>query len=317
MRTFEALVEARRCSAAESPCADDIERLITKVVNCKDKGRLLCFQDGAPGGDRAGLEGLGVVGVGAPGMPPAAAREPTAVVLQRKTSGLRTGAASTATASHDLSSALAAEAASVNQARGLPHHDTPVRRRPRVGDTAAERDSSDLGLAHHRAELGDPTSLGDSYDANSIYSSGAGPQAFQLKWPLQPQPVNSAHSHLSSAAAKISAAADRYSNAVGTGRAPVSQSRAASELSTDTYSNPAGTSKAAGMQPQAAAGIPAEGRRSSLSRRSTQSSAHSSTHSSDVSASVHFDPFTSRPLLAADVMVSPVHRQHMCDLHIL
>lgn len=253
-------------------------------------------------------------------MPPAAAKEPTAVVLQRKTSGLRTGATSTATASHDHSSALAAEAASVNQARGVPHHDTPVRRRPRVGDTAAaaaERDSSDLGLAHYRAESGDPTSLGDSYDANSIYSSGAGPQAFQLKWPLQPQPVNSAHSHLSSAAAKISAAADRYSNAVGTSRAPVSQPRAASEMSPDTYSSPVGTSKAAGTQSQAAAGIPAEGRRSSLSRRSTQSSAHSSTHSSEVSASVHFDPFTSRPLLAADVMVGPVHRQHMCNLHIL
>ena len=41
---------------------------------------------------------LGVIGVGAPGMPPAAAREPTTVVLQRKTRNLRPAAAAAAAA---------------------------------------------------------------------------------------------------------------------------------------------------------------------------------------------------------------------------
>ncbi len=255
------------------------------------------------------MEGLGVVGVGAPGMPPAAAREPTAVALQRKTSGLRTGAAAAAAAaggSHDSSSAVMAEVASVNYAAGLPHHDTPVRRRPRAGDAAtaaAVRDSSDLALNHFSIESGD-NSLGDAYAASSMFSPGAGPQAFQLKWPLQPQPVNSAHSHLSNAAAKISAAADRYSSAVGTSKLPNAQSPATSGTIPDRHSSLAGIGKATNGQSPPSGGIPTEGRRSSLSRRSNQSSAHSSTRSSELGASVQSDPFASRPLLAHDMMVS-------------
>ena len=255
------------------------------------------------------MEGLGVIGVGAPGMPPAAAREPTAVALQRKTSGLRTGAAAAAAAaagSHDSSSAVMSEASSVNYAAGLPHYDTPVRRRPRAGDAAAAaavRESSDLALSHFSIESGD-NSLGDAYDAGSVNSPGAGPQAFQLKWPLQPQPVNSAHSHLSNAAAKISAAADRYSSAVGTSKLPNAQSPATSGTTADRHSSLAGIGKAANGQSPGSGGIPTEGRRSSLSRRSNQSSAHSSTRSSELGASVQSDPFASRPLLAHDIMVS-------------
>ncbi len=258
-----------------------------------------------------GVEGLGVIGVGAPGMPPAAAREPTAVGLQRKTSGLRTGAAAAggggAGASHDSSSAVMSEAASVNYAAGLPHHDTPVRRRPRAGDAAAAaavRESSDLALSHFSIESGDNSSLGDAYDAGSVFSPGAGPQAFQLKWPLQPQPVNSAHSHLSNAAAKIAAAADRYSSAVGTNKLPNAQSPATSGTIPDRHSSITGIGKAANGQSPASGGIPTEGRRSSLSRRSNQSSAHSSTRSSELGASMQSDPFASRPLLAHDIMVS-------------
>ncbi|KAL0024777.1 hypothetical protein WJX79_006104 [Trebouxia sp. C0005] len=204
-------------------------------------------QDGTTGGagERAGVEGLGVIGVGAPGMPPAAAREPTAAALQL-------------------------------------------------------RESSDLALSHFSIESGDNSSLGDAHDAGSVLSPGAGPQAFQLKWPLQPQPVNSAHSHLSNAAAKISAAADRYSSAVGTSKVPNAQ--ATSGTITDRHSSPAGIGKAADGQSPPFGGIPAEGRRSSLSRRSNQSSAHSSTRSSDLGASVQSDPFASRPLLAHDIM---------------
>ncbi|KAA6427443.1 MAG: hypothetical protein FRX49_02106 [Trebouxia sp. A1-2] len=261
-------------------------------------------RDGTTGGagERAGVEGLGVIGVGAPGMPPAAAREPTAAALQRKTCGMRTGAAAAA-ASHDSSSAVIAEAVSVNYAAGSPHHETPVRRRPRAGDAAAAaavRESSDLALSHFSIESGDNSSLGDAHDAGSVLSPGAGPQAFQLKWPLQPQPVNSAHSHLSNAAAKISAAADRYSSAVGTSKVPNAQ--ATSGTITDRHSSPAGIGKAADGQSPPFGGIPAEGRRSSLSRRSNQSSAHSSTRSSDLGASVQSDPFASRPLLAHDIM---------------
>ncbi len=188
------------------------------------------------------MEGLGVIGVGAPGMPPAAAREPTAVALQRKTSGLRTGAAAAAAAaagSHDSSSAVMSEASSLNYAAGLPHYDTPVRRRPRAGDAAAAaavRESSDLALSHFSIESGD-NSLGDAYDAGSVFSPGAGPQAFQLKWPLQPQPVNSAHSHLSNAAAKISAAVDRYSSAVGTSKLPNAHCRQAQQPGWDWQSS--------------------------------------------------------------------------------
>jgi len=255
------------------------------------------------------VEGLGVIGVGAPGMPPAAAREPTAVALQRKTSGLRTGAAAAAAAaagSHDSSSAVMSEASSLNYAAGLPHYDTPVRRRPRAGDAAAAaavRESSDLALSHFSIESGD-NSLGDAYDAGSVFSPGAGPQAFQLKWPLQPQPVNSAHSHLSNAAAKISAAVDRYSSAVGTSKLPNAQSPATSGTTADRHSSLAGIGKAANGQSPGSGGIPTEGRRSSLSRRSNQSSAHSSTRSSELGASVQSDPFASRPLLAHDIMVS-------------
>jgi len=270
------------------------------------------LQDGVTGGasERAGVEGLGVVGVGAPGMPPAAAREPTAVALQRKTSGIRTGvaaAAAAAAASHDSSSAVMAEAASVNYAAGLPHHETPVRRRPRPGDAAAAaavHESSDLAFSHFSIESGVNSSLGDAHDAGSVFSPGAGPQAFQLKWPLQPQPVNSAHSHLSNAAAKISAAADRYSSAVGTSKVPNAQSPATSGTITDRHSSLAGIGKAANGQSPPSGGIPTEGRRSSLSRRSNQSSAHSSTRSSELGASVQSDPFASRPLLAHDIMVS-------------
>jgi len=266
------------------------------------------LQDGVTGGasERAGVEGLGVVGVGAPGMPPAAAREPTAVALQRKTSGLRTGVAAAA-ANHDSSPAVMAEAASVKYAAGLPHHETPVRRRPRAGDAAAAaavRESSDLALSHFSTESGDNSSLGDVHDAGSVFSPGAGPQAFQLKWPLQPQPVNSAHSHLSNAAAKISAAADRYSSAVGTSKVPNAQSPPTSGTITDRHSSLAGIGKAANEQSPPTAGIPTEGRRSSLSRRSNQSSAHSSTRSCELGASVQSDPFASRPLLANDIMVS-------------
>jgi len=224
-----------------------------------------------------------VIGVGAPGMPPAAAREPTAVVLQRKTSSLRTGAAAAAAAaSHDNSSAAVTEAAP----SGLSHHDIPVRRRPRAGDVAAAaalRASSDLALSHFSAESADSASVRDGYDMGSVHSAEAGPQAFQLKWPLQPQPVNSAHSHLSNAAAKISAAADRYGSA-------------------------AGTSKAPNLQSPTAAGIPTDGLRSSLSRRSAQSSGQSSTHSLELKASMQSDPFASRPLLGNDMMLSPTSR---------
>ena len=245
----------------------------------------MCVQEGSPGSsiERAGLEGLGVVGVGAPGMVPAAAREPTAVVLQRKTSSLRSGVSAAASASYDSSSAAMSEAASVNQATGLPNHDAPVRRRPRVGDAAAAavlHDASDIALSHFGVESGGIASMYEGYDISNVQSSGAGPQAFQLKWPLQPQPVNSAHSHLSNAAAKTS---DRYSSA-------------------------AGTSKPANLQFPGGAGIPAEGRRSSLSRRSDQGSAHSSTHSSELYASIQSDPFASRPLLAHDMMLSPTAR---------
>ncbi|KAL0049660.1 hypothetical protein WJX82_007087 [Trebouxia sp. C0006] len=68
-----------------------------------------------------------------------------------------------------------------------------------------------------------------------------------------------------------------------------------------------GMPPAAAREPTAVAlqrsgGIPTEGRRSSLSRRSNQSSAHSSTRSSELGASVQSDPFASRPLLAHDIM---------------
>ena len=227
---------------------------------------------------------LGVVGVGAPGMPPPAAREPTAVVLQRRTSNLRPAAAAPAAASFSQDSSSAGMAETLNHhAAGSKHLEAPIRRRPRAvnaADAATVHDSSDTAFSHFSAESAASAAMEDVYGTGSVDSPRAGPQAFQLKWPLQPQPVNSAQSYLSTAAAKIAAAADRYSSAVGISKGP---------------SGP--------MQPSA--GVSSEGRRSSLSRRSGQSSAHSSTHSSELSSSAQVDPFASRPRIAHDMLMSP------------
>lgn len=226
-----------------------------------------------------GVVDLGVVGVGAPGMPPAAAREPTAVVLQRRTSNLRPAMAAAAVSLSQDSSCQSMAEVTTLYAAGSQHHDLPSKRRPRAGVAAAAAispDSSDMALSQFSADMDTRLSTGD------VSSPRAGPQAFQLKWPLQPQPVNTAQTHLSKAAAKIAAAADRYSSAVG-----------------------ATTNSVADMQPPAPAGVVTDGRRSSLSRRSGQSSAHSSTHSSELSGSAQTDPFASRPLIAHDMMLSP------------
>ena len=229
---------------------------------------------------------LGVVGVGAPGMPPAAAREPTAVVLQRRTSNLRPAMAAAAVSlSQDSSSQSIAEVAS-HYAAGLQHHDLPSKRRLRAGHAGVVHDSSDTALS---AESAASANTDTGCNTGDVNSPRAGPQAFQLKWPLQPQPVNSAQTHLSKAAAKIAAAADRYSSALGTS-----------------------TSPGADMFP---AGVPTDGRGPSLSRRSGQSSAHSSTHSSELSSSAQTDPFASRPLIAHDFSpTSKVRAQDACTL---
>lgn len=239
------------------------------------------------GSERGGMD-LGVVGVGAPGMPPAAAREPTAVVLQRRTSNLRpamAAAAASASISQDSSWPSMAEVTSP-YAAGSQHHDIPSKRRPRAGiaavATAMANDSSDTALSHFSAESAARAYTDTGGSTGDVSSPRAGPQAFQLKWPLQPQPVNTAQTHLSKAAAKIAAAADRYSSALGVGINPIVD-----------------------MQPLPSAVVPTDGRRSSLSRRSGQSSAHSSTHSSELSCSAQTDPFASRPLIAHDMMSTP------------
>ena len=241
-------------------------------------------QDGMSMGnsERSGMD-LGVVGVGAPGMPPAAAREPTAVVLLRRTSNLRPAMAAVSS-SQDCSSQTGTEANS-HYAAGSQHLDLPSKRRPRGSSTAAKaavHDSSETALIQFSAQSAAIANNDSECSTGDVNSPRAGPQAFQLKWPLQPQPVNSAQTHLSKAAAKLVAAADRYSSAAGTS-----------------------TSPAADMHPPSPAGVPADGRRLSLSRRSGQSSAHSSTHSSDLSSSTQTDPFASRPLIAQDLMLSP------------
>ncbi|KAL3145388.1 hypothetical protein ABBQ38_001638 [Trebouxia sp. C0009 RCD-2024] len=242
-------------------------------------GGSLGAKDGMAGYSDRGVVDLGVVGVGAPGMPPAAAREPTAVVLQRRTSNLRPAMAAAAVSLSQDSSCQSMAEVTTLYAAGSQHHDLPSKRRPRAGVAAAAAispDSSDMALSQFSADMDTRLSTGD------VSSPRAGPQAFQLKWPLQPQPVNTAQTHLSKAAAKIAAAADRYSSAVG-----------------------ATTNSVADMQPPAPAGVVTDGRRSSLSRRSGQSSAHSSTHSSELSGSAQTDPFASRPLIAHDMMLSP------------
>ena len=235
-------------------------------------------------GERGGMD-LGVIGVGAPGMPPAAAREPTAVILQRRTSNLRPAmAGAPVSSSQECSSQNVAEANS-HYAAGSQHLDQPSKRRPRGSNAAAHaavHDSTDTALSQHSAESAANANNDSGCSTGDANSPRAGPQAFQLKWPLQPQPVNSAQSHLSKAAAKIAAAADRYSSAAGTS-----------------------TSPAADMHPPSPAGVPTDGRRLSLSRRSGQSSAHSSSHSSDLSCSTQTDPFASRPLIAQDLLLSP------------
>lgn len=217
-------------------------------------------------------------------MPPAAAREPTAVVLQRRTSNLRPAmAAAAVSSSQDCSSQDVAEANS-NYAAGSQHLDLPSKRRLRGSNAAAHaavHGSPDTALSQYSAESAANAKNDCECSTGDANLPRAGPQAFQLKWPLQPQPVNSAQSHLSKAAAKIAAAADRYSSAAGTSVSPVD------------------------MQPPSPAGVPTDGRRVSLSRRSGQSSAHSSTHSSDLSCSTQTDPFASRPLIAQDLMLSP------------
>ena len=243
-------------------------------------------QDGMSVGnsERGGMD-LGVVGVGAPGMPPAAAREPTTVILQRRTSNLRPAMAAPAgSTSQDCSSPSVTQANS-HYAAGSQHLDPPSKRRPRGSNAAvhaAMHDCPDTALNQLNAESAANADIDSESSTGDVNSLRAGPQAFQLKWPLQPQPVNSAQTHLSKAAAKIAAAADRYSSAAGTSASPLA----------DTHSPSPG-------------GVPADGRRQSLSRRSGQSSAHSSTHSSDLSCSTQTDPFASRPLIAYDLMLSP------------
>ena len=244
-------------------------------------------QDGMSMGhsERSGMD-LGVVGVGAPGMPPAAAREPTAVVLQRRTSNLRPAMVAVSS-SQDCSSQIMTEASS-HYAAGSQHLDLPSKRRPRGSSTAAKaavHDSSDTALSQFSAQSAAIANSDSGCSTGDVDSPRAGPQAFQLKWPLQPQPVNSAQTHLSRAAAKIAAGADRYSSAAGTSTSPV-----------------------ADMHPPSPAGLPTEGHHLSLSRRSGQSSAHSSTHSSDLSCSTQTDPFASRPLIAQDLMLSPTSK---------
>ena len=251
------------------------------------------------GTSERGAVDLGVIGVGAPGMPPAAAREPTAVVLQRTTSNPRpamAAAAAAASLSQDSSCQSMAEVTSL-YAAGSQHHDIPSKRRPRAGAAAAAAaayDSSDTALSQFSAESAAIAYLDAQCSTGDVSSPRAGPQAFQLKWPLQPQPVNTAQTHLSKAAAKIAAAADRYSSVLGASTSPI-----------------------ADMHPPAPTGVVTDGRRSSLSRRSGQSSAHSSTHSSELRCPAQTDPFASRPLLAHDMMLGPtstVRAQHAFTL---
>ena len=255
---------------------------------CPELIQLPCMQDGIlmSNNEKGGME-LGVIGVVAPGMPPAAAREPTTVLLQRKTSNLRPAAAAAAAAvsiSQDSSSAGMPEAIS-HFAAGPQHLETPIRRRPRAGiaaDVSTVNASSDTALSHFSAESAASANLDDAYGWGGVDSPRAGPQAFQLKWPLQPQPVNSAQSHLSNAAIKIAAAAHRFSSAAGTSKSPN-----------------------ANMQSQAPAGMTKEGRHSSTSRRSGQSSADSSIQSSQLISSAQIDPFASRPRIGHDMLLSP------------
>ena len=246
-------------------------------------------QDGMSVGsnDRGGMD-LGVVGVGAPGMPPAAAREPTAVVLQRRASNLRPAiAAAGVSSSLDCNSQNVTEANSC-YAAGSQHLDPPSKRRPRGSNAAANaaaHDSPDTALSQLSADTAADAKNDSECSMGDVNPLRAGPQAFQLKWPLQPQPVNSAQTHLSKAAAKLAAAADRYSSAAGTSTSPIA----------DAY-------------PPSPAGVPTEGRHPPLSRRSGQSSAHSSTQSSDLSCSTQTDPFASRPLIAYDPMLSPTNK---------
>lgn len=247
-------------------------------------------QDGMLSGNSApGGMDLGVVGVGAPGMPTAAAREPTAVVLQRRTSNLRPAMAAAGVSSSQDSSYHYVTEANSQYAAGSQHLDVPSKRRQRGGNVAATaaavHDSSDTVLSHFSAESAASANNESGRSTGDVSSPRAGPQAFQLKWPLQPQPVNSAQTHLSKAAAKIAAAADRYSSAAGTSTGPV-----------------------ADLLPPSPAGVPTDGRRLPPSRRSGQSSAHSSTHSSDLSCSTQTDPFASRPLIAHDLTLSPTSK---------
>ena len=244
--------------------------------------------------EKVGME-LGVIGIGAPGMPPAAAREPTAVLLQRKASNLRPAAAAAAVSiGQDSSSAGMTEAVG-HYAAGSQQHEALIRRRPRAGiaaDVSTVHDPSDTTPSHLGAESAASASVDDAYGRGGVYSPRAGPQAFQLKWPLQPQPVNSAQSHLSNAAVKIAAAADRFSGAAGT-------SKGAN----------------ANMQSQPPAGMSMDGRNSSTSRRSGQNSAQSSTQSSELSSSAQIDPFASRPRIGHDMVLSPAAQvaRHPCS----
>lgn len=164
----------------------------------------------------------------------------------------------------------------------------PVKRRPRPAVEAA------VAMLHDPSHLQLTQPGVQSYPAavHGDQQVGAGAKGFQLDWPLQPQPVNAAQGHLSSAAAKLSSAATRYTNAVNA----ASYSKRAAAFAADA----ADAASAQSINSSMDLGSPQDGRRSKLSRRSAQSSAQSCD-----TASSQVDPFAPRPRLAVEQILSP------------
>ena len=218
-----------------------------------------------PAGERDRLEGLGVVGIVAPGMPVPSARDPIAAAPQ---------------GSSFAAGFQSAVGAPVGQPGSTP---APVKRRPRPAVEAAVamlHDPNNLQLNGYQAGLG-----------ADQQQSGKG---FQLEWPL-PQPVDAAQGHLNTAAAKLSAAAARYTDAVSATRQGAANAASAASVSS------AGSSFEIRS--------PQEGRRSTLGRHSALST-HSSAQSTDASSS-QLNPFASRPRLAHDPHLSPTTSAHV------
>ena len=249
-------------------------------------GGLATIISADPASDRGGTDGLGVVGVGASGMPGPSTKDPVFAHLQSR----QAGTCGSNTVADSNSTSLAAGNQS-NAAAAMQPQIAPVKRRPRPAVEAAVamlHDLSHLQLTQPGVQSYPATVYGDQQAG----VGGAGAKGFQLDWPLQPQPVNAAQGHLSSAAAKLSSAATRYTNAVNA----ASYSKRAAAFAADAADAASAQSINSSIDP----GSPQDGRRSKLSRRSAQSLAQSSD-----TVSSQLDPFAPRPRLAVEQMLNP------------